>query len=124
LFQCPNILKLKVTKKACAKLWYTGNREAFSSQNLSLSAHEYCVNCSVGKENFSLFGEKEIKQVIVAKKQCQLFQIDPTRCKNEKIDGWFYKNRKQHLSSWKGKKFCSPTCGVVYHQLKAKGLIK
>jgi hypothetical protein len=71
-----------------------------------------------------LFGEKEIKQSVVAKKQCQLFQIDPTRCKNEKIDGWFYRKRKQPSGAWNTKLFCTSSCGVIYNQLKTKGKIK
>lgn len=128
IFECVQPLHLTLTKKACANFYYKANkiREYGPLQTFSaLSYAHYCFKCETGKMNYELFHVKgKEKPIIHRKKQCELYQVDPTQCVNEKIEGWFFQSKLQKDANWKIRKFCSPRCGVVYNQLKYKGRIK
>lgn len=124
LFNCENCSGLRLTQQGCSNLYYVANKEASVHQNLTLAAHSFCFGCPIGAENYKKHGSRSIKQVKSKKKQCLLFQIAPTKCKNSNIDGYFSRKRRQVNHLWDKQKFCCPQCGVVYNQLKSKGLIK
>jgi len=124
LINCIHVPNFRLTPQGCAKLYYTAQRLAYSSQDITLAAHEHCKNCEQGKINYKKYGKKEIKERGVEKKTCLLYEVMPYRCKSQTKDGIFYRSWHQIQAQWDKKVFCTAYCGVIYNQMIKQGRIK
>ena len=128
IFQCIKPIQLQLTKKACAHMYHQANKtnkNGVSAINHTIDSFYYCFECPEGKKNYEKYhsnGKEKIKAP--KRKQCLMYQVDPTQCKNEKIEGWFSRHRTQKDQNWGIKRFCCAECGVRYHYLKSQGKIK